>query len=119
MSLPIIKEDEREQNEHPLLLDDESPFGRSSFCSDLQDRSCVSQVKMLPYLTREETKTNKMERAESTNPLVNYIYKVASSLKLNPAEIINEQRELLPSVSEAADEEGGGFAQHSKRVQFE
>jgi hypothetical protein len=35
---------------------------------------------MLPYLHRdkEETYTGKMQKTESKNPLVNYIYKVAS-----------------------------------------
>jgi hypothetical protein len=55
-----------------------------------------------------------MERTESKNPLINYIYKMASSLKLNPAEILNENRaDKSPSlvrVSEIDEDDGGGFA---------
>jgi hypothetical protein len=91
-SLPIIKEDEREHEKIDIYEQEE--FSRSSLTiSDTQgEKSAISAIKMLPHLQRVDTKMNSITRPNSNDPMINLIFKMASSFKLNPYDIISEQR---------------------------
>jgi hypothetical protein len=89
-SLPIIKEDEREHKKIDISEND-NDFSKSSITSEaLGDKSSISAVNLLPYLHRDNTKMSNIVRPNTNDPLINLIFKMASSFKLNPYDIISE-----------------------------
>jgi hypothetical protein len=89
-SLPIIKEDERE-HEKIDINEKDNDFSKSSITSEaLGDKSSISAVNLLPYLHRNNTKMSNIVRPNTNDPLINLIFKMASSFKLNPYDIISE-----------------------------
>ena len=114
-SLPIIKEDERE-HEKIDINENDNDFSKSSITSEaLGDKSSISAVNLLPYLHRNNTKMSNIVRPNTNDPLINLIFKMASSFKLNPYDIISEQRKPEIRVNDT-EELKENFTQHSQKA---
>lgn len=111
-SLAIIKEERSDKMDQ--TFDSHSDLVETnSFISDLPTTKSVTQAEMLGHLSKAQTPNMRgLGEADLKDKDMQFFSQIASSFKLDPAEILSTQKPEIKSVSDY----GGDFDKFTKKV---